>query len=239
MPTPFMRFPEIYAVIDPDNTLEEVHENNNLSFNTFLLSCTTDCPIPDLSVTPASIRFDAETFTNSIVQIEVDVNTAEDVTDAVVSLFNGTLQQGTRIGDYTIGYIEEDSTGTALFTWDTTGLPAGNYTLSVDVRSEDGELVTSNNRTNTIITLIDVPTATPTDTNTPTPTDTGTPTNTPTATATDTDTPTATSTPTNTPTATAPELTATAGGATLTPTTAADDTPTATATDTDTPTATS
>ncbi|NJL33068.1 MAG: hypothetical protein HC893_03460 [Chloroflexaceae bacterium] len=125
VPTPFMRFPEIYAVIDPDNTLEEVHENNNLSFNTFLLSCTTDCPIPDLSVTPASIRFDAETFTNSIVQIEVDVNTAEDVTDAVVSLFNGTLQQGTRIGDYTIGYIEEDSTGTALFTWDTTGLPPG------------------------------------------------------------------------------------------------------------------
>lgn len=87
VPAGIYRFPKIYASIDPDNTLDEIHRNNNIGWNLFTVRDGSN--------------FDPDTIVNSINPVEAAVkqfeiypnpaNDAATVISADESVIGGTL----------------------------------------------------------------------------------------------------------------------------------------------------
>jgi hypothetical protein len=192
---------------------------------------------PASPVHPGTVQFEI-TFSEAMYRFitpTIQMGTASPYTGYTLQPLTGP--------NYTNGYLNSNPThwfGTYTFT---SGMPAGQYHLSVAGGEDTWHNVLSPNTSRTFsldTTITDTPTSTAT------PTETQTPSSTPTASPTSTATPTATSTSTHTPTAT-PTATSTSTNTptmTATPTsTTTDDnpvqeTPTPTATQTPTPTST-
>jgi hypothetical protein len=148
IPEGIIRFPDIYVELDPENTLTEIHQNNNLGFNTLFLECTTQCTVPDVglstddvTITPAPPLTPGDTAT---ISATVSANTF--VTDINIEFFNGDpASGGERIGRALIGSIEEDGSVTASVPWDTTDLSEGTYEIWVQVEEQESEPNTVDN----------------------------------------------------------------------------------------------
>lgn len=153
VPQNVSRFASIYVVIDPDNTLSEIHKNNNKSFNTLVLGCA-DCAPADLSLVSADVGYVPDTPTvGDLVQLSATVAANRDAANVQVSFFRGDPSQGNRIGDATILEIKANGTANASVNWDTRGLAPGEYTIWVVVAEQQGEPDTTNNRASQTITL--------------------------------------------------------------------------------------
>jgi hypothetical protein len=147
------RVTPIYAVIDPDNTLTEIHKNNNVSFNALILECTT-CVPADLSVTSDAITFsNAGPRVGDQVTISARISATQSAANVLVSFFRGDPSQGNRIGDATLVEIPAGGSATASVVWNTSGLTAGAYPIFVVIQEQEGEPNSANNRASRTITL--------------------------------------------------------------------------------------
>jgi hypothetical protein len=153
VPNNVSRFASIYAVIDPDDTLNEVHETNNLSFNTIILDCV-DCAAPNLSLAAEDIRFAPDTPTpGETVTVSATVRADRAAANVGVTFYRGDPDQGQRIGEATVLEISAGGTGVASILWDTTGLTPGAYDIWAVVAAQEGEPITEDNRASQSITL--------------------------------------------------------------------------------------
>ena len=147
------RYISIYVQIDPDNSLTEVHKNNNLSFNTVTLGCA-NCAAPDLSVNSAGISAQPATpQVGEAVTLHADIATSRDAVNVGVTFYQGPPSQGNRIGDTSLLAVSPASSSRASVRWDTTGLSAGDYDIWVVINEQENDPNISNNQASRTITL--------------------------------------------------------------------------------------
>lgn len=149
------RYISMYVQIDPDNSLTEIHKNNNLSFNTITLGCA-DCAAPDLSVNSASISTQPVTpQVGDVVTLYANIATSRDAVNVEVTFYQGPPGQGNRIGDNSLLAVSPTNSSRASVRWDTSQLAAGDYDIWVVINEQENEPNSSNNQASRTITLRD------------------------------------------------------------------------------------
>ena len=145
---------DIYAVVDPDNKIAEVHDetnppNNNKAYAILPVKPqgTAGGPI-NLAIEPESIVFDPELpSAGETVRISATVQAQGDAFSHVgVEFWDGNPNGGGRYlgGDY-IPLILAGETATAQFAWDSSGeMGAHDFWINVEHRDRDEDLYTDN-----------------------------------------------------------------------------------------------
>jgi hypothetical protein len=117
---------DIYAVIDPNNTLQEMHKDNNKAYAKLPVKPLADpAPPATLSITADNIAFNPGTpAAGEVVQILATVHASGDTfTHVAVEFWDGDPVRGGRLIDgRVIPMILDGQTGTADIGWDTAGL---------------------------------------------------------------------------------------------------------------------
>jgi hypothetical protein len=116
----------IYAVVDPDNTIQEVHEDNNKAYAILPVKVPGAPPSRPISlrISPEDIVFDPETPSlGETVCISATIEAMGDAfTFVPVEFWDGDPRQGGQlIGGEVIWMIPAGETATASVIWDTTG----------------------------------------------------------------------------------------------------------------------
>ena len=161
----------------------------------YTIQCTHSIPLHNVAVSNVSPSINA-VFPGELVLVHVDVSNLGDYNET----FNVTIYYDTTsIGTITVNNTLPHENRTLEFPWNTTGIIAGNYTISARADTVQYEaLIEDNARIDGELWVKSLPTPTPTPTASPTPAPTPTPTASPTPAPTPT--PTASPTPAPTPT---------------------------------------
>lgn len=117
---------DIYAVVDPDSAIDEVHEENNKAYTVLPVAAAVAPAMepPNLYLTPESITFDPETpALGESVRLSAEVRSEAGAFFYVPVLFyDGDPRHGGRlIGGEVIPLIPAGERATASVMWDTTG----------------------------------------------------------------------------------------------------------------------
>lgn len=100
------RYARIYAVIDPDNEITEIHESNNKGWAILGFVCAVCTSPPDLSITPGSVQIFRQS--GQIFRVKAQIEAAGAGSAGVpVEFYSGNpAQQGRKIGESVIAKIE-------------------------------------------------------------------------------------------------------------------------------------
>ncbi len=113
----------IYVVVDPDNSIPELDENNNIA--TIVLIRT----IPDLSISASDVVIVPPFIEGQPAKIDAAIHNIGSLgaSNVVVAFYDGDPQQGTLIGTVTKSYIDAGATALAEMIWNTFGQSGRNY----------------------------------------------------------------------------------------------------------------
>jgi hypothetical protein len=147
---------EIYVVIDPKGTIEEVHKDNNKAYALLPVKPPTDAvPPATLSITANDIAFNPETpAAGEVVQILATIQASGDTfTHVAVEFWDGDPARGGQlIGGRLIPMILDGQTGTPDIAWDTEGL-RGRRDIWVAIHKHPDEHTSTDNRAHRVLNL--------------------------------------------------------------------------------------
>jgi subtilase family serine protease len=137
---------EIYAVVDPFNTVDEINETNNTLMSILTVSESTR---PDLTLTSSDITFDPEKpVLGDLITISAQIRNLKniDASNVEVNFFDGDpASGGVLIGNSLIPDITGGGTGVAEITWDAGGV-AGLHKIYVKI--DPSNTIDESNETN-------------------------------------------------------------------------------------------
>lgn len=115
---------DIYVHIDPNNTILESNESNNIAFTSFIL--------PDLTIDMADILFIDELLS---VKINTTIHNrgVMPASNVLIQIFDGNPLNGSLIANASIPVIPPDSNVTISTIWDTGGVKIGGHDIHVVV----------------------------------------------------------------------------------------------------------
>jgi hypothetical protein len=134
---------KIYAVVDPEDSIEEMHEDNNKAYAILPVVPSEVLPpgLFNLVITPEDIAFDPEVpALGETVHISATIHAlGKHFTFVPVEFWDGDpCRGGELIGGEVIPIILADRTATAHVTWDTTG-QYGAHDMWVNIDHQAGE----------------------------------------------------------------------------------------------------
>ncbi|MCB9115297.1 MAG: hypothetical protein M9936_21965 [Caldilinea sp.] len=100
------RYARIYAVIDPDNAIAEIHDENNKGWTVLDFVCAACTSAPDLSIVPGSIQIFRQTGTFYRVKAQIEAAGAGSAGVPVEFYAGNPGQQGRKIGEDAIAKIK-------------------------------------------------------------------------------------------------------------------------------------
>src|SRR5690606_30610251 len=104
------RYARIYAVIDPDNAITEIHEENNKGWTVLDFVCAACTSAPDLSIVPGSIQIFRQTGSFYRVKAQIEAAGAGSAGVPVEFYAGNPGQQGRKIGEDAIAKIKRKGT---------------------------------------------------------------------------------------------------------------------------------
>ena len=147
----------IYVVINPNGTIQEMHDDNNKGYALLpVKGLTARVPPATLSLGPDDIILDPQApESGQTVQIAAMIHaTGDTFTHVVVSFWDGEPRRGGRfIGGQLIPMIVAGETGTAETLWDTAGLK-GRHEIWVFVAHRSGDDISTDNSARKALNLV-------------------------------------------------------------------------------------
>jgi subtilase family serine protease/squalene cyclase len=141
----------IFVVVDPDNTIDELDENNNMA-SVSLTRITPDLSISssDITIIPPDIIEGQDASFGALIH---NIGNA-DAHNVEVTFYDGDSETGSLIGSADIAFLPSGGTSYVQVVWDTYGQTGTNY-IHVVVDPED-LIAESNENNNSTLVSIDV-----------------------------------------------------------------------------------